>query len=174
MITILSDDKKQNIGNKLYGMFQSRGVAAEYISISGLNIKPCYSCGGCSTKTYGKCVIQDDMDVILRKMIRTDKLIWVTPVTFGSYSSDTKKVFDRSAVLGDTHYYVKKGELIKGMRNNVKEVFAVGVKDHCSKEEKDAFEKLLQENINIMNVGGKAFVVEQHSEIASIVEEICR
>lgn len=174
MITILSDDNKQNVGKRLYEQIKAKGLDSQYISTIGLNIKPCYSCGGCSTKTYGKCVLDDDIDPILRKVVCTDKLVFVTPVTWGSYSSNLKKVFDRTAVLGDSHYYVKKGELVKGMRCKIKQLFAIGIKDNCSTEEKDAFYELLHENVKIMNISGKAFVVNEESEIDSIVEEICR
>lgn len=174
MITIVSDDKKQSVGKRVYELIQSKGLETEYISTAGLNIKPCYSCGGCSTKSFGKCILNDDMDPILRKLIRTDTLILVTPVTWGSYSSDVKKVLDRTAIIGDSHYYVKKGELIKGMRCNIKHMFAIGVKDNCSSEEKDAFTTLLRENVAIMDISGKAFVVNEDSKIESMVEEICR
>jgi multimeric flavodoxin WrbA len=174
MITVLSDDKQQNQGKRLYELIKEKGIETEYISTTGLNIKPCYSCGACSTKTYGKCILVDDMDPILRKLIRTDKLILATPVTWGSYSSDIKKILDRTAIIGDSHYYVKKGELIKGMRSNLKHMFAIGVKNNCSTEEIEEFASILFENVKIMNIDGKAFVVNEDSKLESMVEEICR
>lgn len=174
MITILSDDKKQNIGTQIYELMKSKGLEVNYFSVVGLDVKPCYSCGACNTKTYGKCILKDDMEPILRKLIRTDRLVLVTPVTWGGYSSDIKKVFDRTSVLGDIHYYVKKGEMVKGTRSNMKQIYAIGVKDDCSQEEKETFDRLLQENANIMNISGKAFIVEQNCNSVSIVEEICR
>ncbi|WP_010245642.1 flavodoxin family protein [Acetivibrio cellulolyticus] len=172
MIVILSDDKKQSLGNKIYESIRSSGMEAEYISTSGLNIKPCYSCGSCSTKTYRRCVIKDDMDAILRKWVRADKIIIVTPVVWGSYSLDTKKVLDRIAVVGDLHYYVHKGEIVKGIQSNMKMV-VVGVKERCCKEESEAFNSLVHENINIMNICGNAFVADPNSETAAIMEEVC-
>lgn len=174
MITIISDDKKQSTGKRVFELMKSKGIDVEYISTVGLNVKPCYSCGGCSTKTHGKCVINDDMDAILRKLIRTDKLVLISPVTWGSYSSDIKKVFDRSSILGDAYYYAKKGELVKGMRSNIKQLFAIGVKANCREEEKEVFHKLIYENVKIMNISGNSFIVEQESEILPVVEEICR
>ncbi len=174
MITIISDDKKQKIGSRIYELIKERGEEVEYISTVGLNIKPCYSCGACSTKTYGKCILEDDMDSILRQLVRTDKLILATPVTFGSYSSDIKKILDRMAILGDSHYYVQKGELIKGMRCNIKHMYAIGIKNNCSPEERDDFAALLMENVKIMNINGKAYVKQDDRKIEAIVEEICK
>lgn len=174
MIAILSDDEKQNIGRNLYECLVSRGQEAEYISTAGLDIKPCYSCGSCSTKSYLKCAVKDDMEPILRRMIHAETWILVSPLTWGSYSSSLKKVLDRTCILGDTHYYVKKGELVKSMRCNVRRLFAVGVKDLCSEDERNAFSSLHHENITIMNVHGKALVADMNCEAASIAEEILR
>lgn len=174
MIAILSDDRKQDIGARIHEYIKSKGLEVEYISTSGLNIKPCYSCGGCSTKTYGKCILKDDMDAILRKVIHADKVIFVTPVLWGSYSTDTKKVFDRMAIIGDTHYYYRKGQIVKGSRSNMKQLIAVGVKDNCMEEEKDTFHKLVYENTHIMNIAGKSFVVGQQCDAESIAEEVCK
>lgn len=174
MITILSDDNKQSVGKRMHERMKTKGISTEYISVSGLNIKPCYSCGYCSTKSYGACVLDDDMDPILRKVVRSDTLILITPVTWGSYSSDIKKVLDRLAILGDSHYHVNNKELVKGMRCNIKEMFAIGVKDNCSKEEMDAFTTLLDENVTIMDIGGRAYVVNEDSKMDAVLEEICR
>ena len=174
MITILSDDKNQSVGKRMYELMKTKGIGTEYINVSGLNIKPCYSCGYCSTKSYGKCVLEDDMDPILRKVVRSDTLILITAVTWGSFSSDIKKVLDRMAILGDSCYHVKKKELVKGMRCNMKEMFAIGVKDNCSKEEMDAFTTLLDENVTIMDISGKAYVVKEESKLEAVLEEICR
>lgn len=174
MIIIVSDDKKQNIGKRVYEFIKKKGLETDYISTAGLNIKPCYSCGACNTKTYGKCILEDDMDFILRKISRADKVVYVTPVTFGTYSSDIKKILDRTAILGDSHYYVIKGELIKGMRCNMKQMHAIGVKDNCSAEERDDFDAILYENVKIMNIIGNAYIVNEDSSVETMVEEICR
>lgn len=174
MITILSDDKMQRVGNRILEQIRSKGEDIEYISVSDLDIKPCYGCGSCSTKTYGKCVLQDDMEPILRKLIRTDRLVLVTPVTWGSYSSAIKRIMDRISVIGDSHYYVVKKELVKGVRGNLKKMFAVGVKEDCDEVERSAFQELLQENIHIMNIGGEAFISSENGDIKRLVEEICQ
>lgn len=174
MIAILSDDEKQNIGKKLRDLLLSRGIETEYISTAGLDIKPCYSCGSCNTKTYLQCCLRDDMDPILRRIIHADTWVLVSPLSWGSYSSSLKKVLDRTCILGDSHYYVKNGELVKGIRCNNRRLFSIGVKDHCSREERDAFSHLHHENITIMNISGKALVVDGNSEAASIAEEILR
>jgi Multimeric flavodoxin WrbA len=173
MIVILSDDKKQSLGNLLFEKLKDCGEKVEYISVSDLDIKTCYGCGSCGTKTYRKCVLEDDMEAVLRKLIQADKMLLVSPLTWGSYSSSIKKILDRSCVLGDIHYYVVSGEIVKGMRSSIKKLYAVGIKDNYSEEEKNVFHKLVHENIKIMNIQGKAFVLNQKDNVDSVVEEIC-
>lgn len=173
MITILADDKNQDIGKRLYDDITTRGQQAKYISISNLDVKPCYSCGACTTKTFFKCVINDDMQAILSHMANSDVLVYVCPIVFGGYSSDTKKVLDRSAILGDVHYHFANGEIVKGLSVKFKKMYAVGVKEQCSLDEQKLFARLLKENVQIMNIKGKAFVVGNHDKVDDIAVEVC-
>jgi len=177
MITILSDDTNQNIGKRVYEGLCERDAEAEYISLDDVNVGPCFSCGGCTDKTYGKCIHRDDGDSIFGRLARSNIMVWVSPVTWGSYSFKTKRVLDKCALIGDRHYYVKNKELVKKMADNIQGFYGIGIKDHCSDEEKQTFENLVAENIKIMSVNGNAHVLGNNvSEecIMKIVEEISR
>ena len=183
MIAIIADDKTITIGRKIEERLKKQGADVIYISVSDLDVKPCYSCGYCTTKEYGKCVIQDDMDPIFRQLIHAEKMIIVTPVIFGSYSFQLKAVLDRTCILGDLHYFYSKGELVKGMKAGAEVSYeaklyaAIGVKENCDEEERRAFETLVNENSRIMNAPGAAFVVkdeESEERIDEIVEAIGR
>ncbi len=173
MITIISDDKEQKVGQRIREVLQRKGIETEYVSVSNADIKPCYGCGGCTYKTYGKCVIRDDTDEIFAKLIRSEVMLLVTPVTWGSYSYQIKKFMDKCAVIGDRHYYIVKGEIVKGIQGDIKRLYAVGVKEECSKEEKDTFRGLVAENINIMNINGNSCVIGNYpsdQDISDIIE----
>lgn len=60
---------------------------------STLSIEGCRACGGCS-KT-GACVIDDTMRSIYAALERVDAVVWISPVYFGSVSSQMKAVIDR-------------------------------------------------------------------------------
>lgn len=177
MVTILADYTNQNIGEELHQRLNNKNILTEFISVADLNVKPCYSCGGCTNKTYGKCVDRDDADIILPKLIHSDVMIIVTPVKWGSYSFKIKRVFDKCAVIGDRHYYEKNGELVKGKIGNVNTFIAVGAKDHWLDREKEVFENLVAENLKIMNIKGKTYLVDDSnlkSSLKAIVEELSR
>ena len=175
MITILADENNSGVGRKLYEGFLARNIEADYISVENVEVKPCYSCGGCTDKTYGKCVVRDDGDWIYPKLVKSDTMILVTPIVFGSYSFKLKRVYDKCAVIGDRHYKVRNHELVKCGLAKISHIYAVGVKDHCTEEEKAAFQALVRENIIITSTQGKAYVVNNdidHNAINEMVGEM--
>lgn len=160
MITIIADEGKNKIGLELRQAFLAKGAEAEYISLENVRVEACLNCGGCNLKSYGKCVIRDDGDWIYAKVIRSDTIILVTPLRFGCYSFNTKRVLDKFGLIMDRHYYVENKELVKGGRLGKRfEYFAVGVKADCSDEEAETFKKLVQETLVISRGLGKAYVV---------------
>jgi multimeric flavodoxin WrbA len=177
MITIISDDANQKIGTQIYEMLCNQNKQVEYISISDSDVRPCYNCGGCTYKTYGKCIVRDDGDNIYPMLIQANTWVIVTPLLWGSYSFQTKRVLDKIALIGDRHYQVNKKELVKKMQGNLKNYFAIGVKNECSLKEKEVFTNLVSENVNIMSVSGSAFVVNMElnkNDIRSIAKEVSR
>lgn len=161
MITIIADEGNNHIGKELFQELTLKGTESDYVSLEGVQVKPCVSCGGCTYKTYGKCVIRDDGDWIYPKVLRSEVLIFVTPITFGSYSFKTKRVFDKFALVMDRHYFIENKELVKGgMLGRQFKFFTVGINENCIPEEIDAFKKVFRENLIITRGVGKAFIVE--------------
>jgi multimeric flavodoxin WrbA len=76
---------------------KEKGVFFDTISLKDKSIAPCDGCMGC-TKT-GKCVIDDDAQEIIEKMLASDGIIWATPVYFWSMTGQTKTLMDRTYAL---------------------------------------------------------------------------
>lgn len=169
-IVILSDDTRQRVGKQLYETLCKQNIDVEYIEIGNVDVKPCYNCGGCTYKTYGKCIVPDDGDDIYPKLLKATAWVIVTPIVFGTYSFQTKRVLDKVALIGDRHYFVSKNELVKRMQGNMKKYFAIGIKEECSLEEKEIFTNLIYENQRIMSVTGKAFILKEEPSQQSILQ----
>jgi multimeric flavodoxin WrbA len=82
-------------------------------SLAAMNIKACRGCFSCWVKTPGRCVIQDDEEQIIAATAIGDRLVWLTPITFGGYAPELKKALDRSLpallpffipIKGETHH----------------------------------------------------------------------
>ncbi len=170
---IIVDENCEETGRRLETELKKNDKNIVSISTKDLEINTCYSCGYCSTKEYGKCFQKDDMEPILRELVTCDTMVVVTPVTFGSYSSAIKAIIERTCVLGDTHYYVVKGEMVKGMRSDIKYQYVVGIKQDCGSKEQEFFHNLVAENVRIMNIQGKSWIISPGEAVEKIVEEIC-
>jgi len=88
-----------------------RAVDVERVNLRTLAIAPCAGCFGCWTRTPGECVIEDDARDVVRSYVGSDIVVFVTPVTFGGYSSELKKMFDRFIPILDPRFTVACGEV---------------------------------------------------------------
>ncbi|KPK28588.1 MAG: hypothetical protein AMJ61_01805 [Desulfobacterales bacterium SG8_35_2] len=94
----------------LEGVRQAGG-SPEIIRLCDLKISPCISCGGCD-KT-GKCIVEDDMIPLYKKIITTDKIIVSSPIFFYGITAQTKAFIDRTQALWNRKRLLqKKGEWI--------------------------------------------------------------
>ena len=84
---------------------KSKGGDTELIFIPDLKINPCRECGGCD-KT-GKCVVDDDMQVMYPKLQSADCIIVASPIFFGSVTANLKAAIDRCQCLWVKKYILK-------------------------------------------------------------------
>lgn len=76
----------------------------------------CLGCFECWTKTPGLCRIDDAGREVAESLIQSDLAVFVTPITFGGYSSALKKAVDRVIPLispfferidGEVHHHAR-------------------------------------------------------------------
>lgn len=65
------------------------------IELRKLNIRPCLGCLGCWTKTPGKCVQRDDMDIIYDAIAWADVMVESFPLFFYGMPGPLKVLTDR-------------------------------------------------------------------------------
>jgi multimeric flavodoxin WrbA len=74
---------------------RTRGHDVASFELDAMAIEPCRGCFACWLKHPGTCAIKDGQERILRAQAGGDILAWISPVTFGGYSSALKKALDR-------------------------------------------------------------------------------
>lgn len=72
---------------------KSAGPAAEKLVLNELKFAPCQECGGCSRS--GKCIIDDEMQIIYKKIDEAGVLVLASPIFFGSLPAQVKAMIDR-------------------------------------------------------------------------------
>ncbi len=156
MVTILADDAR-GVGAGLRDALKSLGAEVDYVSLEDVRVDPCFNCGSCTGKRYGKCVSRDDGDWIYGKILRGDALVVVTPILFGGYSARMKRVIDKFGLLMDPHYFLVNGEMTKGgFIGRTFRYFALGVAERADADEAEAFKALVNETVIITRGVGRA------------------
>lgn len=78
------------------------GNTPEKISLYDKSIGFCKGCLACQ-KT-GRCVIHDDADMIVQKMLSADVLVFATPIYYYEMSGQMKTMLDRANPLFPANY----------------------------------------------------------------------
>lgn len=78
------------------------GHEVEKISLIGKNIRFCRGCLAC--QKLGKCVIHDDVDAIMQKVLHADVIVWATPIYYFEMSGQMKVLIDRMNAMYTLDY----------------------------------------------------------------------
>ncbi len=65
------------------------------LELASLNIGPCKGCFACWKATPGKCVIKDDMQMVIEKQISADLIVWSFPLYYFNVPGLLKNLIDR-------------------------------------------------------------------------------
>ena len=111
----------------LLDVLARRGYDVETVDCLAVDVIPCTGCGSCGMRTPGACVVKDDMQGIFRALVSSDLLVLATPVRFGSYGSQLKKVVDRFQPLMVSIYTVRDDEMHFRGRYDLPALLGVGL-----------------------------------------------
>ena len=78
------------------------GNEVEFISLRGEEIKFCLGCLAC--QKLGACVIKDDVNDIMAKVLEADVVCWATPIYYYEMSGQMKTIIDRMNAMYPKNY----------------------------------------------------------------------
>ena len=81
---------------------KAAGNNVEKISLVGKNIQFCKGCMGC--QKLGRCVIKDDVNDIMGKVLNADVVCWATPIYYYEMSGQMKTLIDRMNGMYEQDY----------------------------------------------------------------------
>lgn len=125
------------------------GWRVAHLTLRETDIAPCLGCFGCWIQTPGVCVIDDAGRDVARQMAHSDLLVYLTPLTFGGYSSELKKAVDRSIPNISPLFRLVKGEVHHVKRYaRYPRIAGIGVcsDDRADPDEEELFETLVHRN----------------------------
>ena len=81
---------------------KAAGHEVELISLRGKEIKFCIGCLAC--QKLGRCIINDDVNDIMAKVIESDVVCWATPIYYYEMSGQMKTLIDRMNAMYPKDY----------------------------------------------------------------------
>ena len=135
--------------------------SVELVKPGELAIAPCAGCFGCWTRTPGECVIKDDARNVVGSYVGSDLVVYVTPVTFGGFSSQLKKLLDRIILsVLDPRFTVVGGEVHHRLRyRRYPRTIGFGTLPAPDPDAERLFAKLLARNGLNIHQTGESFVL---------------
>ena len=83
---------------------------AAAVDLSALRIANCVGCFGCWTKTPGRCVIRDDAARVYPLIARSEQVLYVSRVKYGSYAPVMKTMLERAIPVQQAFLRIHNGE----------------------------------------------------------------
>jgi len=81
---------------------KAAGNNVEKISLIGKDIQFCKGCLAC--QKLGRCVIKDDVNDIMAKVLKADVVCWATPIYYYEMSGQMKTLIDRMNAMYEQDY----------------------------------------------------------------------
>lgn len=172
----LENDKTEvQIREELMAQLQAKDWDVEHIVLREEKIGNCAGDFFCWIRSPGMCNVDDDNRLIAETLVTSDLMIYLTPVTFGGYSSALKRMVDHeiqnvspffTKIEGETHHhkrYTKNPDLL-----------VVGWMDQPDGYSEAVFRHLVQRNgINFHAntcVSGVVFAGQSDEEVQALVQ----
>jgi multimeric flavodoxin WrbA len=131
---------------------QGYGWEVQHYTLREEKIGYCIGCFGCWVKTPGECIIKDANQHIAEDIINSDLIVLVTPITFGGYSAELKRMVDHFIPLISPFFRRVNGETHHHKRyRHYPDLLAVGYQSTLSPRQADIFRRLVA--ANAVNLG---------------------
>ena len=89
---------------------KAAGNDVEKISLIGKEIQFCKGCLAC--QKLGRCVIKDDVNDIMAKVLESDVVCWATPIYYYEMSGQMKTLIDRMNAMYPLDYKFRDGYML--------------------------------------------------------------
>jgi len=160
----------RKVRDVLAGEFRTRGWDVKVLDLAGMTFNPCRGCFACWLKHPGRCAIQDDGEGYVRAFVASDAVAWITPVTFGGYSSTLKKALDRTIPAILPFFIKTRGEIHHPQRyEKRRKLLVAGTLPEADAEAERIFRNLVQRNaINMHPLKTGLCIVSEHADDAGV------
>lgn len=153
------DDALDHVHEIIIDELASSGWRVEPFILRDMEICHCVGCFGCWVQTPGVCLVDDAGRDVAKGVVQSDLTVFLTPITFGGYSSELKKALDRIiGIVSPDFVRIEKEVHHKPRYERYPRLLGVGVLPREDEESEGIFRTLVSRNaINFhapVHVGG--------------------
>lgn len=171
---LAEDGFVDNVAQILAESLATRGGQVQTWTLREEKVAYCLGCFECWTKSPGICRIDDAGRTIAASIIAGDLVVYLTPVTFGGYSSALKKAVDRSICLVSPFFTQIDGEVHHQPRyRRYPALLGVGVLPAPQPVQEQIFRTLVARNaLNLYAQTQRAAIVYRSQTAAEIASTL--
>ncbi len=174
------DDAENDIHGMLCEALRAKGWDTETKPLAQMRVGPCVGCFNCWFKTPGECGIQDDGREVARAVANCDALVFLSPVTFGGYSSRLKLAVDRLIPTISPLFEKVGGEMHHKLRYPAHSFLAVGWQSEPDADSATVFARLAARNALNMHAPAAGSTVlhggqspqERQAQVTRLIESL--
>lgn len=154
-------ERSPQVGELIKSVVESRGGEFSLHFIDADKFKSCIGCFGCWVKTPGLCIHNDGGNPIIAQALQADTLVWLSPLSFGGYSSNLKILIDRHLPLILPYFSRRHGELHHKSRYARRpRMVGIGIQEKVDPREAELFHALVSRNaVNFQARGSSSCVL---------------
>jgi len=159
---LTGDNSLQCIQKELITHLEKTGSEVSTIILCERQIAHCIGCFNCWVRTPGICKSSGEGEHIAKWVIQSDLAIFLTPLTFGGYSSELKKAIDHLICLISPFFLKLNGETHHQKRyTKYPNILGVAVAKKKATDSAEIFSRLLERNaINLHAPAHCAVVID--------------
>jgi multimeric flavodoxin WrbA len=164
----------EKIHELIWDELQSKNWDVEVCILRHMKITHCIGCFGCWVETPGTCLFKDGGIEVAKKVIKSDLAIFLTPITFGGYSSELKKAVDRLICLISPFFMRIEGEVHHKPRyERYPNLIGIGLHTNKDEESERIFSTLVKRNaINLHAPFHRSQIFLDNQPVENLRQEI--
>lgn len=82
-----------------FAAIEAEGIETEMIQLAGMRIHGCTACYKCVENKDSRCVVDDDVNGCIAKMVEADGIILGSPTYFSDVTAEMKALIDRAGFV---------------------------------------------------------------------------
>jgi hypothetical protein len=162
-------------------LLRAQGWTVNTLRLDGMTIRPCAGCFNCWLRTPGLCGLPDDGHQVVQALVRSEALIYLTPLAFGGFGHRLKSALDRIIPWISPLFCTIEGEMHHHQRYpRAPILLGVGWQPHPDPESSALFTRLVQRNALNMHaptvastvLSGEQSLEESQRQLAAVIAQL--